>query len=50
MKVSTILDQSDSSHIALSVFQRGYCCFTHLSALREYIKKTSRCLNTQPKE
>lgn len=50
MKVSTILDHSDSSHIALPVFQRGYFCFTSVFALREYIKKTSRRLNTQPKE
>lgn len=48
MKVSTILDHSDSSHIALPVFQCCYCCFTSVSALREYIKKTSRRLNTQP--
>lgn len=39
MKISTVLDHSDSSHIALPVFQRGYCCFTSVSALREYIKK-----------
>ncbi|MBK6356050.1 MAG: hypothetical protein IPF44_04695 [Betaproteobacteria bacterium] len=50
MKVSTILDQSDGGHIALPVFLRGYFCFTSVSALREYIKKTSRRLNTQPKE
>ena len=50
MKIPTVLDHSDSSQIALPVFQRGYCCFTSVSALREYIKKTSRRLNTQPKE
>lgn len=50
MKVATILDHSDSSHIALPAFQRDYRSFTSVSALREYIKKTSRRLNTQPKE
>lgn len=50
MKTSTVLDHTDSSHIALPVFQRGYFHFTSVSALRGYIKKTSRRLNTQPKE
>jgi len=39
MKITTVLDHSDSSHIALPVFLLDYCCFTSVSALREYIKK-----------
>lgn len=38
MNFSTILDHSDSSHIALPVFQRDYR-FTFVSAFREYNKK-----------
>lgn len=39
MKIATILDQTDSGHIASPVFQRLYRCFTSVSASREHIKK-----------